>query len=119
MKTAFVSSTGEGDEGRLRELCEELLGPVRRSSAPPASAAGGEGGGGAAPPSAPDDMQPAAAAATASPAGAGTGVGTPAAALPGLDGRALLREDVLREMSRDRANQRLVSEFQELLAECA
>lgn len=22
---------GEGDEGRLRELCEELLGPVRRS----------------------------------------------------------------------------------------
>lgn len=23
---------GEGDEGRLRELCEELLGPMRRSS---------------------------------------------------------------------------------------
>lgn len=63
----------------MRELCEGLLGPIRRS---------GEGG---------DED------------------GAPRAL--GLDTRKLLREDVLREVSRNRMHQRLVSEFQELLNE--
>lgn len=110
-----LRNTGEGDEGRLRELCEELLGPVRRSA--PAAGAGSDGGRPASVP-APDSAGPAMAA-----AGAATGPGAVEGVLPtdipGLDRRKLLREDVLREMSRNRRNQRLVSEFQELLAECA
>lgn len=71
--------TGEAEESRLRELCEELLGPVRRC---------GEAG---------DQAE--------------------APRVLGLDTRKLLRNDVLREMSRNRMHQRLVSEFQELLNE--
>ena len=92
---------------RLRELCEELLGPVRRT-APAASAA--SDGGRPASQSTPDAAQP--------PAGAAAAGSEQAAEVPGLDRRKLLQEDVLREMSRNRSNQRLVSEFQELLVEC-
>ena len=37
----------------------------------------------------------------------------------GLDKRKLLREEVLRDISRNRSNQRLVNEFAELLDEIA
>lgn len=70
---------GDADEGRLRELCEGLLGPVR--------CRGEEGDQG--------DTQ----------------------WTLGLDTRKLLRDDVLREVSRNRMHQRLVSEFQELVNE--
>ncbi|CAL8463095.1 g2629 [Coccomyxa elongata] len=70
---------GDADEGRLRELCEGLLGPVR--------CRGEEGDQGDAP------------------------------RTLGLDTRKLLRDDVLREVSRNRMHQRLVSEFQELVNE--
>ncbi|BDA47922.1 Protein HIRA [Coccomyxa sp. Obi] len=70
---------GDADEGRLRELCEGLLGPVRCRGE-----AGDQG-------DAPRTL--------------------------GLDTRKLLRDDVLREVSRNRMHQRLVSEFQELVNE--
>lgn len=37
--------------------------------------------------------------------------------IAGLDTRRILREEVLRDISRNRANQRLVNEFAELLDE--
>jgi hypothetical protein len=100
---------GDGDEGRLRELCEELLGPVRRGSQEAAACSSA-------------DAAPAAAAGpSSSGGGGGADAGAAAAGQRGfdfeLDRRQLLREDVLREMSRNRGLQRLVAEFQELLAE--
>ena len=106
-------NAGEGDEGRLRELCEELMGPVRRSSqemassgAPPAGNAGPSRS------SADVDMAP-----DGRQQQIALHLGQQQHAMPGLDRRAMLREDVLREMSRNRALQRLVGELQELLAE--
>ena len=71
-----------GDEERLRELCEELLGPVH---AEPESENGCASSG--------------------------------FAHILGLDKRALLKNEVLKDMSRSRANQRLVSEFHDLLSQ--
>ena len=105
-----AKKSGEGDEGRLRELCEELLGPIRRRVQAGASA-DADG------PAAAQSLANRTAASASASAGTADAAGaTGAPNLAGLDGRALLA-DVLREASRDRRHQRLVSEFQELLAE--
>ena len=71
---------------RLREVVEELLGPLRWSATTHqvASGAGAQRG-----------WQP---------------------CILGLDKRQLLRQDVLKEMSRNRSNQRLVQEVRVLCA---
>ncbi|KAK9830498.1 hypothetical protein WJX72_012086 [[Myrmecia] bisecta] len=72
---------GEVDQVRLREICEDLLGPPRYSSRHRSQAGRAPGG-----------WEP---------------------QVLGLDKRKLLREEVLRDMGR--ANQRLASEFLDLL----
>lgn len=94
---------------RLREVCTELLGPLHHGGAPPL-------------------LQGSPSTATAgAPAGATASTGGERAAelqrqhgwqptVLGLDKRALLRGELLRDIGRNRANQRLVNEFAELLA---
>lgn len=94
-------------------MCSELLGPLHHSGAPPTTA---------------DTATSAiAASAAAATAGGSGGTGGRAAQLQrqhgwqprmlGLDKRAVLRGEVLRDIGRNRANQRLVNEFTELLAQ--
>jgi protein HIRA/HIR1 len=89
----WLWAVGEADEVRLRELCQELLGPSYVGSSSETSHGEQE------------------------PLTTQRG-GSAAEWLPhvlGLDKRRLLREEVLRDMGRNRSNQRLVSEFAQLL----
>lgn len=106
---------------RLRELCAELLGPARSSGTAAAASPDTPAGGAAAAASA--AQQPAGAAGDAAGGppgnGGGGGSGQPGRWQPavlGIDKRELLRREVLRDIGRNRANQRLVNEFAELLA---
>jgi hypothetical protein len=115
-----------GDEGRLRELLGELLGPLRSGSG--SGAAGQEGGWQPQvrplpyPLPARGDLCQACGARSRAAARRAPSA-PPAAPAPaqvlGLDKRAFLRTEVLREVGRTRQHQRLVNEYVELLAEVA
>lgn len=106
--------SAEADEPRLRELCSELLGPPRASGAGKASASAAAG----------TSVQHDGGAASGADGAAGqrqqdaaAGVWQPT--VLGIDKRELLRKEVLRDIGRNRANQRLVNEFTELLSRVA
>ncbi len=108
---ASWACAADADETRLRELCSDLLGPVRSS------------GDGATETS--DQWQPqvshpdcaSRACLTAKVASRDAASSTCGPQVLGLDKRKLLREEVLRDISRNRSNQRLVNEFAEMLDE--
>lgn len=101
--------SGEADEVRLRELCTELMGPLNHPGVAASPTDESAGGGSTA----------AASMAAASSSGRRAGPQTQGwqPEVLGLCKRTLLRTEVLRDIGRNRANQRLVNEFTELLSD--